>query len=215
MPDALEYAAAARVSKIIFVDYFVAAGLNYLGQLAQAARAKGVLMNLARHTPVSVCAGRRLRRRSFDTSICICRNQEFRLSLASENKTFCKGNFPTSPGIMSSPPAVCLRQNYYRDDPNEEAVNVFLDFFAARQRRVGGTFGSKAGSFGRFASVKNLDRSRRIRSPMRRRLHNCERVRYRDGKPPVIHGSEGRGPCAVNHRHNSRTSTCSPLHDGP
>jgi acetyl esterase/lipase len=137
VPVVLDCAAAARASKLIFLEYTLAPESTYPGQLVQAARALDVLLNERHLRPSQIILGGdsaggnlvlALLAHLHDPAPKVSRIPGF-----GETKEQFKGVFLFSPWVTTSLVAASFRENVSRDYLNETAARMFLGFWKPRE----------------------------------------------------------------------------------
>jgi acetyl esterase/lipase len=138
VPVVLDCAAAARASKLIFLEYTLAPESTYPGQLVQAARALDVLLNERHLRPSQIILGGdsaggnlvlALLAHLHDPAPGVPRISGF----GKEAGEAFKGVFLFSPWVTTSLAAASFRENASRDYLNETAARMFLGFWKPRE----------------------------------------------------------------------------------
>jgi len=137
VPVALDCAAAASASRLVFLEYTLAPESMYPGQLVQAARALDVLLDEQHLRPSHIILGGdsaggnlllALLAHLHDPAPGVPRIFGF----GKEAGEAFKGVFLFSPWVTTSLAAASFRKNACRDYLDESAVRMFLDFWKPR-----------------------------------------------------------------------------------
>ena len=142
VPVVLDCAAAARASRVIFLEYTLAPESEYPGQLAQAARALEVLLNEQHLRPSQIILGGDSAGGNLVLALLahlhhpapgVSRISGF--GEAGEKEQF-RCVFLLSPWVTTSLSAASFRENASRDYLHRAAVRMFLDFWRPREEDV-------------------------------------------------------------------------------
>ena len=137
VPVVLDCAAAARASRLIFLEYTLAPESVYPGQLVQATRALDFLLNEQHLRPSQIILGGDSAGGNLVLALLAHLHDPApgvpRVSGFSETKEQFKGVFLFSPWVTTSLAAASFRENALRDYLNETAARMFLGFSKPRQ----------------------------------------------------------------------------------
>jgi acetyl esterase/lipase len=139
VPVVLDCAAAARASRLVFLEYTLAVApeSRYPGQLVQAARALDHLLNEQHLRPSQIILGGDSAGGSLVLALLAHLHDPApgvpRISGFGEAGEAFKGVFLFSPWVTTSLAAASFRENASRDYLNGTVVEMFLDFWKPRE----------------------------------------------------------------------------------